>query len=198
MHPPANERVLEAAIHLFAEKGFQGTKTKEIAEAAGINEALIFRYFRSKDNLYCAILEYASRRINAERWIQEVSGHAGERNDTALFSDLALNYLAGFSAEPNLYRLMLYSALENHDLACKFREAHTVPLERFIEQYIRTRQDEGAFRAGDPHTLARHFLNLCSHLVLRHVLFGPSAEPAVDAAAASALTGIFLDGVHSH
>src|SRR6266487_2689388 len=88
-HGARCEQVIAAAIHLFAHKGFQGTKTKEIAEAAGINEALIFRDFQSKEKLYCAILEYASSHINPTQWIEELSGYADLRNDEALFSNVA-------------------------------------------------------------------------------------------------------------
>jgi AcrR family transcriptional regulator len=45
-----------AAIPLFAGKGFAGTTTRELAEAAGISEALLFRHFPSKVSLYREIL----------------------------------------------------------------------------------------------------------------------------------------------
>ncbi len=195
-HNARCNQVIEAAIGLFAHKGFEGTKTKEIAETAGVNEALIFRDFQSKEKLYCAILEYASKRINAERWIEELSVYANRRNDRALFSGLARKFFESFSRERNLYRLMLYSALEQHKLARKFRERQIEPIERFIEDYMRTRQAEGAFRKTDPHTSARNLLNMTYHHVQRRVLFGDTTEPS-DADAAQALTEVFLYGVRS-
>lgn len=48
--------IVAAALPLFARKGFAGTTTKELAEAAGISEALLFRHFPSKKNLYDEIL----------------------------------------------------------------------------------------------------------------------------------------------
>ena len=189
--------VIEAAIRLFAQKGFQGTKTKEIAEASGINEALIFRDFRSKEKLYCAILDYASSRINAERWIKELSLYAEQRNDEALFSNLAMKFFETLGREDSLFRLMLYCALEHHELARQFRERQVEPVERFIEEYIRGRQEEGAFRKGDPHALARSFLSMCHHHVLRQVLFGDGKGSPAEAAAAKTFTEVFLGGVRS-
>jgi AcrR family transcriptional regulator len=52
-----HDRIIEAAIKLFSEKGFNGTTTKEIAETAEVNEALIFRHFSTKRDLYGAIIE---------------------------------------------------------------------------------------------------------------------------------------------
>ena len=48
--------IVQAAVPLFARKGFAGTTTRELAEAAGISEALLFRHFPSKQQLYREIL----------------------------------------------------------------------------------------------------------------------------------------------
>ena len=48
--------IVTAAVPLFARKGFAGTTTKELAEAAGISEGLLFRHFPSKKHLYGEIL----------------------------------------------------------------------------------------------------------------------------------------------
>ena len=55
--------LIVAAASLFAAKGFNGTTTKEIAKAAGVSEALVFKYFPTKRTLYAAILVrmYAAR-----------------------------------------------------------------------------------------------------------------------------------------
>jgi TetR/AcrR family transcriptional regulator, transcriptional repressor of aconitase len=51
-----HKAIVMAAVPLFARKGFAGTTTKELAEAAGISEALLFRHFPSKKHLYGEIL----------------------------------------------------------------------------------------------------------------------------------------------
>jgi AcrR family transcriptional regulator len=48
--------IVAAAIPLFARKGFAGTTTREIAEAAGVSEALVFKHFANKTALYDAIV----------------------------------------------------------------------------------------------------------------------------------------------
>src|ERR1700757_32615 len=49
--------IVAAAVPLFARRGFAGTTTRELAEAAGISEALLFRHFPSKKHLYGEILQ---------------------------------------------------------------------------------------------------------------------------------------------
>lgn len=51
------ERILEAAIECFAERGFRAASTREIAARAGTNQGLITYYFRSKDELWRAAAE---------------------------------------------------------------------------------------------------------------------------------------------
>jgi TetR/AcrR family transcriptional regulator len=50
-------RILDAAIRAFSENGLAGARTERIAEAAGVNKALLYYYFESKENLYLAALE---------------------------------------------------------------------------------------------------------------------------------------------
>src|SRR6266568_5616500 len=49
------EAIVTAALPLFARKGFSNTTTRELAEAAGVSEALIYKHFPSKESLYAAI-----------------------------------------------------------------------------------------------------------------------------------------------
>ena len=51
------EQILQTAVTLFSQRGFKGTTTKEIARAAGVSEAMVFRHFENKDALYGAILD---------------------------------------------------------------------------------------------------------------------------------------------
>ncbi len=51
------QSIIDAVIGLFAEKGFDGTTTKELAQTAGISEALLFKHFPSKHALYTSVLE---------------------------------------------------------------------------------------------------------------------------------------------
>lgn len=56
MDKDAKEKLLAAAVPLFAEKGFAAVSIREVAEAAGVNSALISYYFGGKSGLYEAVL----------------------------------------------------------------------------------------------------------------------------------------------
>jgi AcrR family transcriptional regulator len=57
------ERILNAALHLFAKEGFQVTSTSKVAKHAGVSEGLIFRHFENKEGLLEAIIELGNVRL---------------------------------------------------------------------------------------------------------------------------------------
>ena len=60
----ADERkqaIVDAVRNVFAEKGFDGTTTRELARAAGVSEALLYKHFPSKESLYTAMLDACAK-----------------------------------------------------------------------------------------------------------------------------------------
>src|SRR5271165_5057593 len=73
-------RILDAATSEFSANGLAGARTERIAEAAGVNKALIYYYFRSKDALYAAALESITGRMAATGLsVLNLDCSAGER-----------------------------------------------------------------------------------------------------------------------
>ncbi len=56
-------RILDAALSEFSAHGLAGARTEQIAAAAGVNKALLYYYFESKEKLYTAALEMVSARV---------------------------------------------------------------------------------------------------------------------------------------
>lgn len=57
------EKIAQSSLRLFAEKGYSDTSTKEIAQAAGVSEALIFKHFGNKDALLTHLIKAGYRRV---------------------------------------------------------------------------------------------------------------------------------------
>ena len=56
----SRERLLETATELFAEKGYAATSVREIVERAGVSKPVLYYYFKSKEGLFYAILDWAA------------------------------------------------------------------------------------------------------------------------------------------
>jgi AcrR family transcriptional regulator len=73
-------RILDAAVNEFSVNGLAGARTEQIAEAAGVNKALLYYYFQSKQALYDAALEsVAARVVTSSMAAIEANCSAGER-----------------------------------------------------------------------------------------------------------------------
>ncbi len=73
-------RILDAAIHEFSENGLAGARTEQIAEAAAVNKALLYYYFKSKEALYAAALESIAEGVrDSGLAVLNGDGSAGER-----------------------------------------------------------------------------------------------------------------------
>src|SRR6267142_88620 len=86
-------QIVRVAMQLFSQRGFRGTTTKEIARAAGVSEAMVFRHFATKEELYSAILDHkacSGDSMNPEAMVAEA---LKLKDDRAVFQGLALDAL---------------------------------------------------------------------------------------------------------
>jgi TetR/AcrR family transcriptional regulator len=103
-------RILEAALSEFAEQGLAGARTERIALAAGVNKALLYYYFDSKEKLYAAALEMsATRTLNASMAVFLSESTAGERLVRS-----ALNHFDRVVSQREFQRLMQHEMVRLH------------------------------------------------------------------------------------
>jgi AcrR family transcriptional regulator len=164
------EQILEAATQLFARQGFQGTTTKQISEQTGVTEALIFRHFASKDELYWAVIERKIKAAPPGEHMRERLSAGG--SDLEVLSGVATQILERRAKDQTLSRLLLYSALENHRLSHRFFRTYVAECYEVLAEYIRGRIAEGQFRPVDPLLAARGFLGMVVYHSWIQELFG--------------------------
>src|SRR4030095_15698868 len=115
-------QILRVAMRLFSQRGFRGTTTKEIALAAGVSEAMVFLHFATKEQLYSAILDHKACLHETMDPLHIVHDALARKDDRAVFEGLALDALNQHDCDPQFHRLLLHSALEEHELATMFWE----------------------------------------------------------------------------
>jgi len=185
---PSEDRrrqLLQVAVESFAQNGFSGTKTKEIAAAAGVSEAILFRHFASKEDLYHAILDEKEATMGGDRWFVEMHELAERRDDRGLLQHVARQLIRSFQEDAAFHRLLLYASLEGHLLADLFHERFGLPMGDFLARYISDRQREGAFRECDAGVATMFvFGTLVHYAMARYVMgvktFPPSEDAIVD------------------
>ncbi len=172
-HVPGDVRrrqILDAAAELFAQKGFAGTTTREIASAVGTSETVLFRHFPTKERLYAAILEQQVPVAEVKRWVAELRTIADRRDDEALFAAVARAVLRSYRENPTYHRLMLFAALENHKLARIGQMKYAAPVARFLREYVAQRQAEGAFKRLQPAFVVHTLFSVLGHYAMWNAL----------------------------
>lgn len=165
------QQILQIAMRLFSEKGFRGTTTKEIAIAAGVSEAIIFRYYANKDELYSAILDHKACDRRFQNPFEELAEKVAAKDDFGVFYTMALNAIEHHAEDRDFLRLMLHSALEDHDLARTFVESFIAEIYEFLGTYISQRQKDGVFREFNPRIAIRAFIGMFVHHSLNNILW---------------------------
>ena len=169
------EQILQTAVNLFSQRGFKGTTTKEIALASGVSEAMVFRHFASKDELYGAILHSKGCKDGVQRFPWEENEKLRQaildKDDFAVFYNIAFDALNKHQDDVVFMRLLFYSALEEHELADRFFNEFISRIYEFIGGYIKQRQNDGAFRQMNPRIAVRSFLGMLIHHSLNNILW---------------------------
>jgi AcrR family transcriptional regulator len=186
-------QIVDTAIQLFSEKGFNGTKTKEIADAVGISEAAIFKYFSTKEELYSAIID---RKVNESPTLEFPEMEAEQRNDYRVFLKIAQLILKRHLKDPSFLRLLYFSALEGHELVeIAYRSHYSKTCARLAE-YIELRVCEKAFSQINASIAARTFLGMIVHYIVSRVIFkDPTLGADASTDPASFLVTVFLNGI---
>jgi AcrR family transcriptional regulator len=189
-------QILEVASGIFACKGYDGATTREIAEEAGVNEALLFRHFPSKETLYWTMIEELCVAASHQGRMQKALEKGG--TDFEVFRAIARDVLTRTPRDRELTRLLWFTALENHELSTRFFNAFIAGYFEALAGYIRARIRQGAFRKTDPLLAARGFLGMVVYHFLIQEFFGGDQYRKFDPEqVADTLAEIWLQGMQA-
>ena len=192
MKQDRRQQIIAAAMELFAKKGFRGTTTRDLATQAGVNEAIIFRYFKTKEELYSAIIEHKAGERDLHR--EELERLAAKDDDEEFLQAVGRSFLEKHETDTTFMRLLLFSALEGHQLSEMF--VSSMAARHPIANYIERRIHEGAFRQLDPQLAARALIGMFAGFIMWQQIFGfKNKQPRDREEVVRTFVSIFLSGV---
>jgi AcrR family transcriptional regulator len=188
-------QIIRVAMALFAEKGFNGATTRSIAESAGVSEAIIFRHFATKEDLYDAIIAYTvQKRLNL--WEQDGMPTADPENLGQLLEQFARAYIKRNREDPTFIRLMMYSALEDHKFRQRFLEIYRSPHLMAIRRSLEAGVEQGVFCPIDPGLTARSFFaSLLQYCIQSFVARSAPLDQSRDEQMTQNLVAVYLNGL---
>ncbi len=190
MSSSAADKVVDAAAQLFAERGYQATTTRQLAERAGVNEVSVFRGFGNKQGVLAAVVQ----RVVAEQPGRAASALA-ELPLAEAVSELARREVTNGLRDGGLMTRLAFEARTVPEVAQLFAggpQANLAAMTAFFAQ----RQGRGEVRVDlAAETIAEAFFSLTSSFVIMRTVLGFEAGPAQAVEqSVSDLVTLFLGG----
>ncbi|MBN3893284.1 MULTISPECIES: TetR/AcrR family transcriptional regulator [unclassified Nostoc] len=184
-------RILEAAQRLFASKGFDGTTTRDLAQAAGIAEGTLFRHFPNKKAI---LVEVAT-----SGWVEILTDLLTELSEMGSYKAVAQvmrRRMWNFQKNADLMRVCFMEVQFHPDLRDRIQLEVITKMTDVGEAFFQTAMDKGIYRQGDAKLVAKVFLGMFAIAGFsNNTIIEPDASPQQMQEMAEGLADIFLNGV---
>jgi AcrR family transcriptional regulator len=173
------ERILDAAIDLFAERGYDRVSVRDIAAAVGIKESSIYKHYAGKDEILEKIFEYV-----LQAWEQSKTGKWSDSDDAEAqivamgldgFMAMASGISGNWMGDPRMEKIMRISFIElyHNDQIRQFMLAFFGAGPEFFESSFAILMKHKLIRQADPKVLTDEYMSfymmaLVDHFILRY------------------------------
>jgi AcrR family transcriptional regulator len=164
----AKEIILQSAVKLFTEKGFRNTAVHEITNDAQVNKALLFYYFKSKENLFHVLVEDLMKSIADAIRTEVKKDRPADKKLKMLFKLYVQKYLENGEIMKILYTEIALPGACSPDVLNKFEE----DILRLAGEVIREGIKTGLFASVDPRLSAMMLLGAPSLFIKQNIISG--------------------------
>ena len=152
---PTRERILEKALTLFAERGYNGTGVDLIAERVGIKGPSLYKHFKGKEDILNTLIDRAEERYNATFGTAENLGPIPKSKEE--FIRNALERIEFSMKDPMIRRIRIFLVQEQfrNERLAKITTSHQLDgLQRMYTKLISKMMENGLVKKDDPAMLA--------------------------------------------
>ncbi len=183
-------RILRGALKLFATKGYDGTTTKDLAQAAHVAEGTLFRYFSNKKAI---LVEVATA-----GWIDILTDLLTELSEMGSYkaiSQVMRRRMFHLRENKNLFQVCFVEAQFHPELREHIQSEIIEKMTGVAEAFFQTAMDKGIYRPINPKIVAQVFLGMFAVAGFSEQTLDPTASPKALQEMAEGLADIFLNGV---
>ncbi|GGA35794.1 hypothetical protein GCM10007416_05800 [Kroppenstedtia guangzhouensis] len=162
------KRILEAALHIFSERGFEGTSTHAIAEKAGVAEATIFKHYRSKKGLLLHLVIPAISRVATPYLLRPVLKILDQKKPLEeLMREIYADRVGLMERNWKRVKIILVESLFQPELRVALQEHVARAFYQVISERIEEWKREGRLRDDLPtHVIARSLVSIGGGYIL--------------------------------
>jgi TetR/AcrR family fatty acid metabolism transcriptional regulator len=191
--PGKRERILDAAVKVFAQEGFYNAKVSQIAHAAGVADGTIYLYFKSKDDLLISLFEDRMEFVNASLRLAleaETSAVAKLRRVVSLHLELVAENRA-------MAEVVCVELRQSAKFIKEYKNPKFAEFLRIIAAAVTEGQKSGELREDiDPQLVARSLFGALDEIALSWLVKGPSHKEKFDLSRAAVELGhLIIDGL---
>lgn len=180
MRQATKEKIQDAASHLFAKKGVSGTNVQEIADRAGISIGLLYRHYKTKEDLFNDLVDMARIGLGETTKLLLSDGEPKEIL-TAITTEMIDDYKK--DDEFTDYLIFLTQALISGLKSEALEELVEDDKKLFgaLEKLVERGQKDGTIRSGNPRELAFAYMSAIQGIgIFRNVMRSDFTVPSVD------------------
>ena len=169
MRNKTREKIQLAAMQLFAQKGYGSTNVQEIADLAGVSIGLLYRHYKTKEELFNELVEYS---INGIKGVSDLfKQDDSPKKLIKQFINIVYNDMVVGDELANLLMLMTQSIFSGatHHVEDEINKQDGEMLLNATSNLIKRGQEIGEFRSGDPYELAVFFYSAIQGLATMKV-----------------------------
>lgn len=172
---PSAQKILEAALSLFAEKGFEATSIREICEAAGITRPTLYYFFESKEGLYRAAIDHVMCHCQQNTDVARV----GSQTLRESMKQVMRSVFADVVARPKIWRLFFQIVWATpHPLSQSIFEQYQTRYYEEIETEQRAAIERGEISPADARVRALIYMGTVGECITNHISRGiPELTP---------------------
>jgi AcrR family transcriptional regulator len=194
--PPPSEaqtrtRILEAAQKLFASQGFDGTTTRDLAQAAGVAEGTLFRHFVNKKSILVEVV--------TSGWVDILTDLLTELSEMGSYKAIAQvmrRRMWNLHKNIDMMKVCFMEVQFHPDLRDRIQEEVIDKMTDVAEAFFQTAMDKGIYRQTDVKLVAKVFLGMFAIAGFsNNTVIAPDASPQEMQQMAEGLADIFLNGV---
>lgn len=189
------QKIIDAAIKVFGQKGFHGAKTAEIAKEAGVAEGTIFKYYDTKKELLRGVLEYIVHEVVPSiiaQPLEEVLQRLDHRDPKAAIKQILLDKVKIISQNVSCFKIVLTEIQYHEDLKNEYIGQLVPGFIRFMEGMYELGNKKGIFREINAHTAARSFIGMLAITILEKNLLNKDMDVNKEI---DGIFDIYLNGV---
>jgi len=184
-------KILQAALQLFAKRGYEGTTTKDLAKSAGVAEGTLFRHFSNKKAI---LIEVATA-----GWVDILTDLLTELSEMGSYkavSQVMRRRMLNMRKNGDLMKVCFVEAQYHPELRESIQAEVIDKMTDVAEAFFETAMDKGIYRRMNPKIVAKVFLGIFAIAGFsEETIMNPDASPKAMQEMAEGISDIFLRGV---